>query len=450
MKQIGNAGIIRVELNHINKGTSRILKDTIAVFRDVVSYLTHAACDHLEEVLPLSSFDETTFMDGLVHRTKNNPSPAYPEFDVLFRRLPSYIRRAANHAACGQVRSHESNCDHYYAWRDDLVKRRHHVRKMEPGFSYTPNVFPTVYRDQSYSLEDNTISIKVWKNNSWQWIKVSAPARDLKCLAAAAAHGKVMNPKLVYAYRKYYLEFPVQYKTSGFSKTPLYEQRVLGTDLGLNNGAVCSSVDAYGSIHGRHFSPFKEEMARIDHIIGLIRKKSHTSGKGQSLSSLYTKLQGLKEDYCRRLARWIVDTAVSERVYGIVLEHLDKMKGHGRLSARIHNWCMAKIRDYIRGMAFREGIRVFIINPKGTSMYAFDGSGLIVRDKKNFSKCTFVSGKQYNCDLSASYNIGARYFLRTIKKSIPATEWSQAVAKVPGLAKRTTWTLDTLKQAASA
>jgi hypothetical protein len=47
-------------------------------------------------------------------------------------------------------------------------------------------------------------------------------------------------------------------------------------------------------------------------------------------------------------------------------------------------------------------------------------------------------------------NIGARYFLRTIKKSIPATEWSQAVAKVPGLAKRTIWTLDTLKQTASA
>ena len=78
MKQIGNTGIIRVELNHINKGTSRILKDTIAVFRDVVSYLTHAACDHFEEVLPLSSFDETTFMDGLVHRTKSKSCSLRP------------------------------------------------------------------------------------------------------------------------------------------------------------------------------------------------------------------------------------------------------------------------------------------------------------------------------------------------------------------------------------
>lgn len=449
MKRVNNTGIIRVELNHMNKGTSRILKDTTAVFRDAVSYLTHVACDHIEELIPLSSFKETTFMDGLVHKTKDNPNPAYPKFDVLFRRLPSYIRRAANHAACGYVRSHESNCNNYYKWRDKLVSGGHHVCRMEPGFSYTPNAFPTIYRDQSYTLESNVIGIKVWKNNSWQWISVSAPTRDLKCLEDASSQGKVLNPKLIYAYHKFYLEFPVQYKMSKFRETPFYKRRVLGTDLGLNNGAVCSSVDAYGSIHGRHFSPFKEEMARIDHIIALIRKKSRTSGKGQRLSALYTKLQGLKEDYCRRLSRWIVDTAVSENTYGIVLEHLDGIKGRSRLAARVHHWCIAKIRDYIRGMAFRKGIRVFIINPKGTSMYAFDGSGPVVRDEHNFSRCTFASGKQYNCDLSASYNIGARYFLRTIKKSIPATEWSQAVAKVPGLAKRTAWTLYTLKQVAS-
>lgn len=36
------------------------------------------------------------------------------------------------------------------------------------------------------------------------------------------------------------------------------------------------------------------------------------------------------------------------------------------------------------------------------------------RSKKpeNHSLCTFGPEKQYNCDLSASYNIGARYFIR--------------------------------------
>ena len=31
--------------------------------------------------------------------------------------------------------------------------------------------------------------------------------------------------------------------------------------------------------------------------------------------------------------------------------------------------------------------------------------------------CVFQSGKQYHCDLNASYNIGARYFIRELLKS---------------------------------
>jgi hypothetical protein len=46
--------------------------------------------------------------------------------------------------------------------------------------------------------------------------------------------------------------------------------------------------------------------------------------------------------------------------------------------------------------------------------------------------------------LSASYNIGARYFIREYQKSIPAKEWSEAVAKEPGLLRRTQSTLATL------
>ena len=96
-------------------------------------------------------------------------------------------------------------------------------------------------------------------------------------------------------------------------------------------------------------------------------------------------------------------------------------------------------------MAFQEGIRLFIVNPNGTSMYAYDGSGKVDKDKHNHSLYTFSNGKRYNCDLSASYNIGARYFIRAYHKSIPATEWSQFKAKVPELSKRTELTLSSLR-----
>lgn len=96
-------------------------------------------------------------------------------------------------------------------------------------------------------------------------------------------------------------------------------------------------------------------------------------------------------------------------------------------------------------MLFRCGIRAFQINPRNTSKLAFDGSGEVRRDKKNYSLCTFSTGKRYANDLNASYNIGARYFIRAYQKAIPAKEWSELVAKVPGLSTRTLGTLSTLR-----
>lgn len=62
----------------------------------------------------------------------------------------------------------------------------------------------------------------------------------------------------------------------------------------------------------------------------------------------------------------------------------------------------------------------------------------------NYSMCTFANGKSYHCDLSASYNIGARYFIRGLLKSMPETVRLAMEANVPSCAKRSTCTLSTL------
>ena len=79
-----------------------------------------------------------------------------------------------------------------------------------------------------------------------------------------------------------------------------------------------------------------------------------------------------------------------------------------------------------------------------TSKIAFDGSGYVERDKDNYSMCTFTSGKRYHSDLNASYNIGARYYIREMLKSLPETVRLAVEAKVPQLAKRTTCSLSDL------
>jgi hypothetical protein len=82
-----------------------------------------------------------------------------------------------------------------------------------------------------------------------------------------------------------------------------------------------------------------------------------------------------------------------------------------------------------------------------TSKFAFDGSGIVMRGKKskktngNYSLCEFQSGKIYNCDLNASYNIGARYYIREILRSMSERTRLALEAKVPSLSHRSTCTM---------
>jgi hypothetical protein len=92
----------------------------------------------------------------------------------------------------------------------------------------------------------------------------------------------------------------------------------------------------------------------------------------------------------------------------------------------------------------QQGIRISRVCASGTSKLAYDGSGKTIRNTDNHSICKFATGKVYNCDLSASYNIGARYYIREILKTLPAKVRSQVEAKVPQLARRTSCTLSTL------
>lgn len=91
--------------------------------------------------------------------------------------------------------------------------------------------------------------------------------------------------------------------------------------------------------------------------------------------------------------------------------------------------------------AHRLSIRISRVYAWGTSKLAYDGSSTVERGiDGNYSICKFKNGKIYNCDLSASYSIGARYFVREHLKSLPETARLDIQAKVTECAKRTTYT----------
>jgi hypothetical protein len=128
--------------------------------------------------------------------------------------------------------------------------------------------------------------------------------------------------------------------------------------------------------------------------------------------------RALSVETCRR----IMDKAVLYDVDCIVFEYLDtggKVRG-GMYRERIHMWRKRDVQKRVELQAHRHGMRISRVCAWGTSKYAFDGSGEVLRGKdagfKTCSLCRFQSGKTYNCDLSAAQNVGARYFLREYAK----------------------------------
>ena len=134
----------------------------------------------------------------------------------------------------------------------------------------------------------------------------------------------------------------------------------------------------------------------------------------------------MNTDISRKTAKEIIDFSVLYHADVIVLEHFDmqgKKKGRGKQKLAL--WRKQEIQKLVEHKAHILGIRISRICAWNTSRLAFDGSGKVERgtyihngvEKYNYFVCTFPNGKQYHCDLNASYNIGARYYIRELLKS---------------------------------
>lgn len=124
------------------------------------------------------------------------------------------------------------------------------------------------------------------------------------------------------------------------------------------------------------------------------------------------------------------------RYTGIVFEHLKGWRPRGgkkrsTLKQRFHGWLHRQIVNLTEMKWSELGGKVAFVNPRGTSSHAYDGSGKLKRNSSNYGLAVFASGKQYNCDLSASYNIGARFILRLLGGNSPQDDDGKSTSSSP-------------------
>ena len=414
------------------------IRQTLDVYRSAVSYLTEIyeqVWEELEGILEAKKrFNEA---EHLIHTTKKNQ--ARFDFDIRFQKMPSYLRRAAIQHALGSVSSYKTQLG---LWE------KTGQRESKPRLVYENHAMPVFYRDVMYREDEagkDTAYLKLYDGYDWKWFHVRLSHTDMEYLRKNWSGKKASAPTLEKRHRKYFLRFSYTEDVI-LTKTPVKEQIICSVDLGINTDAVCTIMQSDGTVLGRKFIDFPSEKDRMYRVLGRIRRFQREHGYAQT-KSRWAYAKRLNTELSRKVAGAVTKYAKENHADIIVFEYLEtKGKISGKKKQKLHLWRKKDIQKRCEHQAHRNRIRISRICAWNTSRLAYDGSGLVSRDPQNHSLCTFQTGKRYHCDLSASYNIGARYFIRELLKPLPETERSLLEAKVPSVKRRTSCVYADLKE----
>lgn len=422
-----------VELRHAGK----IFYPTIKIYKRAVSFCVSAFDSEWSAICSVAdSKQRKGFAERLIHSTKSNQAK-YPEFDKQFPKLPSYLRRSAINTALGHLQSYHANLEN---WLNSKKTGK------QPALQVNLNKLPAFYKDKMYdgsSLNADIVRLKLFVNNDWIWVPFTLKHTDISYIRKQSAGSRLSVPVLEKKHKKWFLRFSFEENV----KLTNVKDTVLAVDLGLNTDATCCVMNKDGTVLKRKFIDFRSDKDSLYHTLNKIKKVSRLQGP-KNTAKLWRIAKFKNDELARHVANAILELALEYQVDVIVFEHLDiKGKKRGSKKQKLHMWKKNTIQQLVLHKAHRHGIRVSRVCPYNTSKLAYDGSGYVLRgDKANLSTyelCQFANGKVYNCDLSASYNIAARYFIREIEKSSSVRKWSQAIANVKSLAKRTLNTYST-------
>ena len=430
-------------INNTNK-LRHIVANTLALYNSALNYVCDVVLKHYDEINELNNLEGRMYLEHLIHNTKNNI--AKYDFDSIYYKLPCYLLRDIESKAIGHIFSYKSNLDNYKKERYNKISNGKKFKKREPSLSKC-NLLPSFYKGNMYKMiSDNKIALKIYEDNDWKYEEFKLKKNDLKYINKI--NGKRYNPEIKIIGKKIYIKFTFEIEDLKLQDKELNKRIICGVDLGVNNDATISIMNYEGTILGRHFINTNNKDL-MNHLLNKRRKIQRNSGNYKYLRNLHinNKINSINENIVNHTVNQIIKICLSYGVDVIVFENLrHKFKRAKRsFRARLHRWRKIAIYNKAYEMAHRNGIRVSTVNPNGTSKYAYDGSGLVERDNDNYSICKFVSGKTYNCDLSASYNIAARYYIRETLKPLDVNSRSELETKASLALSGTKLTYNTFK-----
>ena len=440
-----------VHTKNMNYETARCIGKTKELYQMALDFIIDVCVSHWDEIGDLSQREAKTRVEGLIHGTRNR-NAVYGDFDRLFPNFPSYLRRDAIARAIGHVSSFVTNSARYDEIRHTRMSNGMRPQKGKaPHFRHDPNIAPSFYKDNMYVPNpDGTLSVKLWNGRDWTYHTIAVRSADAHYIAKRMYDGwEMASPSLVRYFGHWVFAYVLKRRRPALPKNV---NVIVGVDLGIGNDAVCSAMLTDGNVIARRFIRLASEKDRLEHLRNRRRGIRAAAGRYASLSHINTKILGISHDIACQTAHRIAAFAEEVHADVVVFEHLKKNFSGSEKTAQ---WRNREVFHRACGKLHRIGIRYATVNAKNTSKLAFDGRGEVKRGSKvsketPYDVCVFTTGKTYNYDLSASYNIGARYLMRLLESSLGKDGWSRVTAKVPDAAKRTRVTLATYREALGA
>ncbi|MEO1402801.1 MAG: IS200/IS605 family accessory protein TnpB-related protein [Cyanobacteria bacterium J06635_1] len=382
------------------------LEATVDEYRAFCKALSYVIMGHWSELSKAKSF--CAAVERLIHRTAKHPYPKYSYFGKRFYKFPSYLRRAAIEFVKGQVSSYLTR---YREWQSGIRKRRD---AKPPRFNPEAGCYPALYKGQlvKFDLELRVAQLKVWNGADWVWVSTEINSKRHRHKV-----GKLLSPYLVVNDRCCHLAVPFKLKPPKWSSDV-----VCAIDVGINTLATAAIVGRDGTVLARRFIHPAFDIDRRDQQAKIIRRKARKTKKlHRGFAKVhYRRAKHINKNISQQVSRQIVNFALEYGASTIVFENLMgwRPKGGKRrsgLKQRFHGWLHRQLVMLTEQKFQEEGGNVEYIYARGTSSWAFDGSGKVKRSSKQYELAVFANGKQYNCDLSASYNIAARYWAYKLK-----------------------------------
>jgi putative transposase len=390
---------------------------TIEHYRRAVRMAATLALTHWPELGPLRANERQMALEAMFHATKQRPLVRYPVLARVFDKMPSYLRRAALHAALGAVSSFMSNWNNFLDGQIAGRARDQGARGPRLGLS---GVFPTLYGGNMvlYGEGLRTVQVKLLgADGQWRFSAPLALKGRFKRLLPQT-NKMDLSPSLVLRGAKASLVCPVESRPPTFITNAAFAKgahRVCAIDVGINTAATAAIVDSTGTVIARRFFTCGRHNDRRDALAQQVADKQASSGRlargERHAVALHRRIAGLSLDAARRIASDIAAFAASFDAKAFIIEDLKGWRPKGPSKTQRKRFHRFQHRALVKALTHKAqelGARLLEVVARGTSRWAYDGSGKVQRSKDNAQLATFATGKRYNADLNGALNIAAR------------------------------------------